>query len=237
MKTLLLIAMVLFIGIVYAAEDCPTELKATDKYGDLNKILGCFSDRIKDLKEKIHSLERREAELDRLIENKLEKLDDIDKLKKQIDEIQSMKTPYNIQKSEKHQSSATSFISGTYDDGANGICTLNIGTTVERESCSLYCKNKEGNAIFTASWFSGPINGHPYEKELNHAGVDKEDAGGKNLAWGRCSNEQSGGGGVAAYGCFRENVISAQQSGNILYIIKITKTNRCSRSFTYTTPQ
>ena len=112
---------------------------------------------------------------------------------------------------------ALGFIPGTYSDGKGGTCTMGVSAAAGgRAAGALACRDKDGNAVFNANWFTGPVAGHPLESDLVHAGIDKI-SGAQNVAWG---NGTGALGGTWAYGCFYGdgNVISVHQAGDVLGI-------------------
>jgi hypothetical protein len=76
------------------------------------------------------------------------------------------------------------FVPGTYT-GGGASCTLLSSPFGGRTEVVLNCTSSGYN--FSATWYTGPIAGHPYQTELENASIDTI-PGYTNFAWGKVGN-------------------------------------------------
>ena len=85
---------------------------------------------------------------------------------------------------------------------------------VRRTQFDLHCTSSSGYT-YTATWFTGPIAGHPWEVDLVAAKLDTL-PGHDEYAWGRTMYDSS----VTFFGCFNDpELLSARQVGNTLSLV------------------
>lgn len=131
------------------------------------------------------------------------------------------------------------FIPGNYQspDG-KWTCTVGASTLSSgRQEGSVSCKHSDAtsNNWLTASFTSGPLEGHTFESDLRKAGIDKI-TGMADYAWG-IAGTQSDSSGNAVWNCFSAgDLISARQSGSQINITNygssynsdLGNTNKCA---------
>lgn len=74
------------------------------------------------------------------------------------------------------------FVPGSYPGSGGEECTLVPSAFAGRTEFDLHCVN--GGNTLTATWYTGPIAGHPLEAQLTAAGLDTL-PGHEEFAWGR----------------------------------------------------
>lgn len=110
---------------------------------------------------------------------------------------------------------STEFVPGVYAD-ANGeyACTLQNSAILGRTQFDLLCTYTSGRD-YTATWFTGPIAGHPWEVDLVAAQLDTL-PGHDEYSWGRTMFDD----GSTSFGCFNDpELLSARQVGNTLSLV------------------
>lgn len=133
------------------------------------------------------------------------------------------------------QFSTNAFVAGNYIEVNGSQCTLNAGVALEgRTALAFNCVGESASNIVGATWYTGPIAGHPFELDLTGAGVDQI-PGHENLSWGKIAYD----GRTVALGCFQSNqIIGLNQIGNVLAITNYGNGNlaHCGHNFTLVGP-
>jgi hypothetical protein len=113
------------------------------------------------------------------------------------------------------KANSTEFVPGAYADAGNGYsCNLLNSAFNGRTQFDLHCTSSSGYT-YTATWFTGPIAGHPWEVDLVAAKLDTL-PGHDEYAWGRTMYDS----GVTFFGCFNDpELLSARQVGNTLSLV------------------
>ncbi len=109
------------------------------------------------------------------------------------------------------------FQTGTYTPssaGASPNCTVTASPFAGRTQFDLRCIPSSG-PDYVATWYTGPIAGHPFESALRAAGLDLI-PGSSEYSWGQVLTNGSN----TYYGCFNfGELISARQIGDQLTLI------------------
>jgi hypothetical protein len=137
---------------------------------------------------------------------------------------------------ESPQFSTNAFIAGNYEEVNGSQCTLTAGVALEgRSALAFNCVGEYNGSVISATWYTGPIAGHPFEIDLTAAGIDQI-PGHENFSWGKVI---SGSGPYIAFGCFQTNqIIGLNQIGNVLTIANYGNSNlvHCGYNFTLVEP-
>lgn len=109
---------------------------------------------------------------------------------------------------------STEFVPGTYADANNNYtCTLQNSAFNGRTQFDLLCTYIANGSLFTSTWYTGLIAGHPWEVDLVAAGLNTL-PGHEEHSWGRHMF------GNAAFSClYVGHLFSARQVGNTLSIV------------------
>jgi len=136
---------------------------------------------------------------------------------------------------ESPQFLTNAFVAGNYEEVNGSQCTLTAGVALEgRTALAFNCVGESAGNIVGATWYTGPIAGHPFELDLTGAGVDQI-PGHENLSWGKIAYD----GRTVALNCFQSNqIIGLNQIGNTLAITNYGSGNlaHCGHNFTLVEP-
>lgn len=110
---------------------------------------------------------------------------------------------------------STEFVPGVYADAEGGYsCDLQNSAHSGRTQFDLLCTSTAGN-LYTMTWFTGPIAGHPWEADLVAAQLDTLPDH-DQYSWGRTMYDS----GATFAGCFNDGeLLSARQVGNTLSLV------------------
>jgi hypothetical protein len=97
------------------------------------------------------------------------------------------------------------FQPGTYEDAGGAVCRLNVAEfNSQRQQATLVCQDQYSS--FTATWFTGPLQNHPFQLDLIAAKVESVGSA-ENLAWGKVGSLTA-----AWWGCMSSgSIISVTQ--------------------------
>ncbi len=165
--------------------------------------------------------------------------EEIEELSRQIEELkQAVRAgqPPKLEGSNVPQPSPplNKFVPGTYKDHST-TCTLSTAPFGERTEGIFKC---QGIYTLTVAWYTGALNGHPFETELKTAGIDKI-PGYTNFAWGKVGSTN----GVSWWNdCIPTNgvggILSVRQTDKTLtfYSFGTDNKSKCQGTFDKTTP-
>ena len=129
------------------------------------------------------------------------------------------------------------FVPGVYTTPVDGgkTCTLTASAFGGRTEFDMHCRYDDyPDRTFTATWYTGPIAGHPLEEQLTAAHLDTL-PNNEEFAWGRVGFSGS----TAWFGCFfSPDLFAARQIGDTLTLTNYgnDSTFNCQISLVKSTP-